>query len=95
MPFIRKRPLIILNREEKSYLQELSRSRTETAQRVERSKIILLYSEGVSVSAIARQLQTNRPKIERCVDKVLQLGVVVALQDYQEKASRRPLLKKL
>ncbi|GAX61215.1 transposase and inactivated derivative [Candidatus Scalindua japonica] len=49
MPFIRKRPLIILNREEKSYLQELSRSRTETAQRVERSKIILLYSEGAVV----------------------------------------------
>lgn len=81
MPFARKRPLIILNREEKSYLQELSRSRTEAAQRVERSKIILLYSDGVSVSAIARQLQTNRPKIERCVDKVLQLGAMAALQD--------------
>jgi len=85
MPFIRKRPLIILNREEKTYLQELSRSRTEAAQRVERSKIILLYSDGVSVSAIARQLQTNRPKIERCVDKVLQLGVMAALQDLPRK----------
>ena len=35
MPFERKRPLIILDREETSYLQELSRSRTEAAQRVE------------------------------------------------------------
>jgi transposase len=81
MPFERKRPLIRLNREEIIYLQELSRSRTEAAQRVERAKIILSYSDGVSVSAIARQLQTNRPKIERCVDKVLQLGVKAALCD--------------
>lgn len=63
MPFARKRPLIILNRDEKSYVQELSRSRTEAAQEIERAKIILLYSESVSVSAIARQLQTNRPDV--------------------------------
>ncbi len=85
MPFVRKRPLIILNREEISYLQELSRSRTEATQRVERAKIILSYSNGISVSAIARQLQTNRPKIERCVDKVLQLGVMTALKDLPRK----------
>ncbi len=93
MPFIRKRPLTILNREEKSYLQGLSRSRTEAAQRIERSKIILLYSEGVSVSAIARQLQTNRPKIERCVDKVLQLGAMVALQDLPRKGKPPSITK--
>ncbi len=93
MPFTRKRPLIILNREERSYLQELSRSRTEAAQRVERSKIILSYSEGVSVSAIARHLQTNRPKIERCVDKVLQLGVMAALQDLPRKGKPLSITK--
>lgn len=85
MPFARKRPLIILNRDEKSYVQELSRSRTEAAQEIERAKIILLYSESVSVSAIARQLQTNRPKVERCIDKVLQLGVMASLQDLPRK----------
>ncbi len=85
MPFARERPLIILNRDEKSYVQELSRSRTEAAQEIERAKIMLLYSESVSVSAIARQLQTNRPKVERCIDKVLQLGVMASLQDLPRK----------
>ena len=93
MPFVRKRSLINLSREEKSYLQELSRSRTEAAQTVERSKIILLYSENVSVSAIARQLQTNRPKIERCVDKVLQLGVMTALRDLPRKGKPPSITK--
>ncbi|MCE7913027.1 MAG: hypothetical protein DCC43_15670 [Candidatus Brocadia sp.] len=37
------------------------------------------------LSEIARQLQTNRPKIERCIDKVLQLGVIAALQDLPRK----------
>lgn len=78
MPFERKRLLNILNREEISYLQELGRSRTEAAQRIERAKIILSYSDGVSVSVIARQLQTNRSKTDRCVDKVLQLGLMDA-----------------
>ena len=33
MPFERKRPVIMLNREEIIFLQELSRSRTEAAQK--------------------------------------------------------------
>ena len=85
MPFERKRACIVLNPEEKSYLRELSRSRTKEAQTVERAKMILLYTEGSSVSAIARQLRTNRPKIERCVDKALQLGIIAALQDLPRK----------
>lgn len=85
MPFERKRPSIILNHEEISYLHELSRSRTKELQTVERAKMILLYTEGASVSEIARQFQTNRPKIERCIDKVLQLGAIAALQDLPRK----------
>jgi len=43
--------------------------------------MILEYSQGVTVSAIARQLSTNRPKVERCIDKALQLGSLTALND--------------
>ncbi len=81
MPFERKRAALVLTQEEKASLITISRTRKESAQRVGRSKIILLYSEGSSVSSIARQLQTNRPKIERCIDKALQLGVAASLQD--------------
>jgi hypothetical protein len=48
MPFERKRAGIILNHEEVSYLQELSRSRIKELQTVERAKMILLYTEGSS-----------------------------------------------
>jgi transposase len=37
------------------------------------------------VSAIARELRTNRPKVERCVDKGLQLGALAALGDLPRK----------
>ena len=36
---------------------------------------------GTTISAIARQLSTNRPKVERCIDKALQLGPLTALDD--------------
>jgi transposase len=42
---------------------------------------MLAYADGKSVSAIARELGTNRPKVERCLDKALQLGPQQALRD--------------
>lgn len=48
---------------------------------MERAKILIAYEEGDSVSSIARELNTNRPKVERCIDKALQLGAMQALED--------------
>jgi transposase len=62
-------------------LEQIAKSRTESASRIERATALLAYSQGISVSAIARQLSTNRPKIERCIDKALQFGVLNALED--------------
>lgn len=81
MPFKRRRADLKLTKEVQEQLQRISRSRTERASRVERAKMILGYYQGVSISAIARQLSTNRPKVERCVDKALQLGALTALDD--------------
>lgn len=39
------------------------------------------YEQGYSISSIARSLSTNRPKVERCIDKALQLGPRAALKD--------------
>jgi transposase len=50
-------------------------------QRVERAKILLAYAEGESVSSISRNMSTNRPRVERCIDKALQLGAMTALAD--------------
>jgi transposase len=81
MPFQSTRPQLVLAPEVESRLNTLAHSRTEPAQRVERAQILLSYAAGESISAIARRLGTNRPKIERCVDKALQLGPLAALED--------------
>lgn len=81
MPFKSKRPELTIALEVKDKLEQISKSRTESASRIERAKMILEYSKGVTVSAIARQFSTNRPKVDRCIDKALQLGALTALDD--------------
>ncbi len=81
MPFERKRPELVLKPEVAIQLEQISKSRTEKSNRVERAKMILKYSYNESISSIARQLSTNRPKVERCIDKALQLGPLAALDD--------------
>jgi len=81
MPFRSKRAPLILSGEEKERLRVISRSRTEAKSAVERAKILLRYAEGETVSSIARCLHTNRPKVERCIDKALHFGVLTALHD--------------
>ena len=81
MPFQRTRPRLVLAPEVESRLSTLAHSRTESAQQVARAQILLAYAAGESISAIARRLGTNRPKIERCVDKALQIGPLAALED--------------
>jgi transposase len=81
MPFQRTRARLVLTAEVEGRLSTLAHSRTESAQQVERARILLAYAAGESISAIARRLGTNRPKIERCVDKALQIGPLAALED--------------
>lgn len=81
MPFKRKRPELIITQDVQGKLEQISKSRTESATRIERAKMMLEYSNGNSISSIARMLSTNRPKVERCIDKALQLGGLTALDD--------------
>ena len=72
-------------------LTALSQSRTEAAGRVLRASILLRYDAGDTVSEIARSLRTNRPRVERCVSKALELGVAQALADLPGRG-RRPAM---
>lgn len=81
MPFISQRPKLKLSTQEIEQLERIRNSRTESLSRVERSKIILLYYKDETVSSIARQLNTNRPKVERVLNKALELGAIPALDD--------------
>jgi len=62
-------------------LEQISRARTEPNHRVERARMMLAYAAGESVSAVARALGTNRPRVERCLSKALEMGAMAALKD--------------
>ena len=85
VPFASRRASLTLSDEMRSLLEAVVAARSESVQRVERARILLAYADGRSVSAIARELQTNRPKVERCIDKGLQLGAQAALSDLPRK----------
>lgn len=85
MPFQRKKPPIELTEKEQEKLIKLSKSRTESETRIERAKILLMYSEGNPTNFIAKTLNTNRPKIDRCINKALEFGVITALDDLPRK----------
>lgn len=77
----RKRAVLLLDNDVRDRLQRVSNSRTEAASGVERAGILLGYAGGETISSIARRLRTNRPKVERCIDKALELGALAALSD--------------
>ena len=75
------RKLLHLSEDEKQQLKAYSVSRTESLAKVQRSKIIIDYSDGLSIAKIARKYDTNRPLVERAVDKALEFGALTALND--------------
>lgn len=80
-----------LTKKDRSALASLSRSRTAPAGQVERARIILGYVDGISVSELARQINTDRSKIQRCIKKAKELGVFESLEDLQ-RSGRQPLI---
>src|SRR5216684_4498134 len=81
MPFQARRPALVLPVDVRGKLGALAASRTGPASHIERARILMGYADGETVSSIARRLRTNRPKVERCIDKALQLGPLAALDD--------------
>lgn len=81
MPFQSTRAKLVLDEAARSRLTEMGRSRKEPAAQVQRARMLLAYADGRTISAIARDLRTDRPKVERCVDKALELGPLAALVD--------------
>ena len=91
MPFVSRRAQLKLSSKETEMLTALAQSRSEPAGRVQRASVLLRYHAGDTVSEIARSLATNRPRVERCVSKALDLGVTQALADLPGRG-RRPAM---
>jgi transposase len=91
LPFVSRRARLKLSNKEIEMLTALSQSRSEPAGRVQRASMLLRYQAGDTVSEIARALATNRPRVERCVSKALDLGMAQALADLPGRG-RRPAM---
>lgn len=76
-----KRAILELSTQVKEELIQITRARTEAAAKVQRAKIILLYSDGKRISQIVQQMNTNRPLIERVINKASTFGPMQALKD--------------
>lgn len=91
-PTMKKREteLIISDKDYKE-LDLISRSRTESASRVHRAKILLMYSKGTKITDIAHKLNTTRPLIYRVIDKALAFGTLQSLSDLKRSGRSRKI----
>jgi transposase len=76
---------------QRQHLQEVSRSRTEPASRVERARIILTYLAEPSAYAAARTVGVTQQTVTRCLERAAELGVIEALDD-RPRAGRDPVI---
>ena len=87
----KKRGALELADDARRELRAVARSRTELVRRVERARMLLRYADGEKIAEIMRRLGTNRPKVERCVDKALSIGAVAALDDLPGRGRKREI----
>jgi transposase len=76
-----KRPKLILNDDQRSILEQRSRSQTEPQREVYRAKVLMRYANGESITEISQGLNTSRVAVYKWVDRALALGVEAALSD--------------
>jgi transposase len=62
-------------------LASIARSRTESAGRVERARMLLAYREDPSFFAVGRALGVHHQTVQRCVERALAHGPIAALDD--------------
>src|SRR6201994_3061083 len=67
--------------EDVANLTTVSRSRTERGSRVARARMLLAYRENPSFFAVGRAVGVHHQTVERCVERALAYGPLVALDD--------------
>ena len=72
-------------------LERISRSRTESASRVERARILLTYRATPSLYATGRAIGVTHQTVERCLRRAQDLGVMAALDD-SPRPGREPII---
>jgi transposase len=81
MPRKTQRSKLDLPEEQKEKLLKLSLARSAPLREVQRAKVLLKYTEGSDLSTIAKEMNTTRSTVYKCIDKALSMGVDAALKD--------------
>lgn len=72
---------LAISEEELFQLQSIARSRSEAAGRVARARMLLAYRQEASHFAVARALGVHHQTVQRCVQRAVAHGALVALDD--------------
>jgi transposase len=72
---------LAMSDEDIAKLVTISRSRTESASRVERAQMLLAYRERPSFFAVGQDLGVHHQTVQRCVERALAYGPLTALDD--------------
>jgi len=73
--------MIHLTGEQQEELTRITQSRTSSVASVQRANVLLKYAQGQRISRIAQDMETNRPLVERCIDRALTFGPLQGLRD--------------
>jgi transposase len=75
------RTKLILDEAKRTELKTIASSRTSAFRDVQRAKILLQFSDGISISQMEKDIKVSRPTIYKCIDKALRMGVDAGLRD--------------
>ena len=75
------KPDLVLADNDRQALERISCSRNESASRVQRATILLMYASGTSITEITNRLDATRPLVYRAIDKALAFGPLASLGD--------------
>src|SRR5688572_32495943 len=76
-----QKPKLTLSSSEMEKLVAISKSQTAPHREVIRANILLKWNAGMTITGIANDLKTNRPKVERCIKKAIGYGFLSGLKD--------------
>ena len=86
MPRITKRESLHLSDDDKSTLEKLANSLTESVRRVRRAKALLRFAAKSSISDISKELSVTRDSVYKWIDRALAIGPMAALDDKYHRA---------
>lgn len=77
-----KRAKLILTKDERATLEQLSKSRKSPLREIQRAQILLHYADEKPISQIQKLVNASRPTIYKCIDKALAAGANAGLKDF-------------